>query len=142
MIEPDIELNATVARDVMRWTALGAHLWQDRQTSTVYYTGHDPTRVFMPHMVFNPSSDPLHVVWIEEQVERLGKRDAYLDTLIQEVGLDEHDVTMGYTTGYPAPARAPVVQQVLLQATPVQRCRAAVQVMRDADYPSGAQPKV
>ena len=132
MIEPDIELNAAVARDVMRWTALGSHLWQDRQTSTVYYTGHDPKRVFIPHTVFNPSSDALHAAWVEEQIWRLRKREAYFDALIQEVGLDEHNVTVAYTTGYPAPDRAPVVQQVLLQATPVQRCRAALQVVRDA----------
>ncbi len=142
MLEPDIELNATVARDVMRWTALGAHLWQDRQTSTVYYTGHDPQRVFMPHMVFNPSSDPLHAVWIEEQVGRLGKRQAYLAALIREVGLEEPALNAAYTTGYPAPEEAPVVRQAVHNATPAQRCRAAVAVVRTPGHGSGAQPKV
>jgi hypothetical protein len=123
MIEPDIELNAAVARDVMRWTALGAHLWQDRQTSTVYYTGHDPKRVFIPHTVFNPSSDALHAAWVEEQVMRLGKREAYFDALIYELacGEDTPDVEHRF-----------LVERALLHATSAQRCRAALTVVRDA----------
>ena len=49
------ELDAVVARTVMRWRSLGAHLWQDAE-GTVYYTGHDPQRVFVPHTVFHPST--------------------------------------------------------------------------------------
>jgi hypothetical protein len=55
MSAPDPELDAAVARDIMQWQSLGAHLWQDRQTGTVYYTGHDPKRVHVPHTVFQPS---------------------------------------------------------------------------------------
>ena len=133
MIEPDIELNVTVARDVMRWTALGAHLWQDRQTSTVYYTGHDPKRVFMPHTVFNPSSDPLHAAWVEEQVMRLGKRQTYIDALMYELARDGDTREAEYEL---------LVERALLHAAPTQRCRAALQVVRDAGSPSGAQHKV
>jgi hypothetical protein len=128
----DIELNAAVARDVMRWASLGAHLWQDRQTGTVYYTGHDPTRVFVPHTVFDPSRDGLHARMVEARIERLDKRHAYIDALIHEVGLEEHAINAAYTAGYPSPEHAHVVQQALLQATPAQRCQAALQAVRDA----------
>jgi hypothetical protein len=56
VLEPGPELDAAVARTVMRWRSLGAHLWQDAE-GIVYYTGHDPLRVFVPHAVFCPSSD-------------------------------------------------------------------------------------
>ena len=35
MIEPGPELDAGIARTVMQWTLLGAHLWQERQTREV-----------------------------------------------------------------------------------------------------------
>jgi hypothetical protein len=56
VVEGGPELDAAVARTVMRWRSLGAHLWQDAE-GIVYYTGHDPLRVFVPHAVFCPSSD-------------------------------------------------------------------------------------
>jgi hypothetical protein len=129
MIEPDSELNAAVARDVMRWTALGAHLWQDRHTGTVYYTGHDPTRVFVPHVVFDPSREALHAALVEHQIEHLGKWQAYLFALVHEVDLEAHAVNQAYATGYPSPEDALVVRQALRQATPAQRCRAALHGM-------------
>ncbi len=131
-MRPDIELSVAVAREVMGWTSLGAHLWHDRQTDTVYYTGHDPTRVFVPHTVFDPSRDPQQVRIVEEQIEHLGKRQAYIAALIREVELEEHAVNVAYAAGYPSPEEAPVVQQALLHASPTQRSRAAVQAVRDA----------
>jgi hypothetical protein len=125
VLEAGAELDAAVARAVMRWRSLGAHLWQNGE-GTVYYTGHDPQRVFVPHVVFRPSSDARQATWVEEQITRLGKRQAYLDALLYEVRLEEHVINAAYVTGYPAPEDAPVVQQALVHAAPVQRCRAEV----------------
>ncbi len=130
-MNPDIELNAAIARDVMCWASLGAHLWQDAH-GAVYYTGHDPERVFVPHVVFNPSSDALHAMWVEEHVGQRGKRQAYIDALIHDLRIEEHTITAAYAGGYPAPEHAHVVQQALLQATPTQRCRAALQAVHHA----------
>ncbi len=132
-MRPDIELSVAVAREVMGWTSLGAHLWHDRQTDTVYYTGHDPTRVFVPHSVFDPSRDLLHARIVEAQIEHLGKWQAYIDVLVRKVNVEDHTITWAY---------AHVVQQALLHATPVQRCRAGLQAVRAAGHGSGAYGKV
>ncbi len=124
-LEGGAELDAAVARAVMGWTSLGAHLWQDA-AGTVYYTGHAPQRVFVPHTVFHPSSDAHQAAWVEEQIGCVGKRQAYLDALLHAVRVEQHVINAAYTTGYPAPEDAQVVQQVLIHATPAQRCRAAV----------------
>ncbi len=123
--EPGPELDAAVARAVMRWRSLGAQLWQDGD-GTVYYTGHDPNRVFVPHVVFRPSSDAGQARWVEEQIRHLGKWQAYFDALLHEVRLEEHGINNAYATGYPTPKDAPMIRQALVHASPVQRCRAAV----------------
>jgi hypothetical protein len=138
VLEPGPELDAAVAHAVMRWRSLGAHLWQDAE-GTVYYTGHDPTRVFVPHTVFRPSSDIGQAIGVEAQIARLGKRQAYLDALLHALRVEEHVINVAYATGYPAPEDAPVVRQALVHATPAQRCRAAVTVCSaggagDADH--------
>ncbi len=130
-MSPDIELNAAVAREVMRWASLGAHLWRDAN-GAVYYTGHDPQRVFVPHTVFDPSYDLLHARIVEEQIEHLGKRQAYIDALIHDLRIEEHVINAAYAGGYPAPEHAHEIQQALLQATPTQRCRAAIQAVHHA----------
>ncbi len=140
-MNPDIELNAAVAHEVMRWMSLGAHLWRDAE-GTVYYTGHDPTRVFVPHTVFDPSRDPQQIRMVEAQIDHLDKRQAYLDALVREVNVEDHTLTWAYERGYPSPAHASVVWQAMQQATPAQRCRAALQAVRDVGHGSGAQPKV
>jgi len=117
-MNPGSELNAAIAREVMGWTSLGAHLWQDA-TGTVYYTGDDPQRVFVPHVVFDPSRDALYAVWVEEQLRRVGRHAAYVAALIAERAPDQ------------ATPLDPAVQ-VLLDAAPAQRCRAALKVVRDA----------
>jgi hypothetical protein len=119
------ELDAAVARTVMGWRSLGAHLWQDAD-GTVYYTGHDPTRVFVPHTVFRPSSDVGQARWVEDQMERVGKWQAYVDMLIHDLRLEEHTMHEAGATGYPAPADARMIRQALVHAPLVQRCRAAV----------------
>ncbi len=121
-MNPDIELNAAIARDVMCWASLGAHLWQDAH-GAVYYTGHDPERVFVPHVVFNPSSDALYISWVEEQMWHMGKHAAYVDALIQELAADQDT---------PKAQQTDLAVAALLQASPVQRCRAALKVVRDA----------
>ncbi len=126
--ELDVELDAAVARVVMRWTSLGAHLWQDRE-GTVYYTGHDSTRVFVPHTVFRPSSDMGQARWVEDQIRRLGTWQTYVDALIHDLRLEEHTMNDAIATGYPAPEDAPVVRQALVHASPAQRCRAAVRAV-------------
>ncbi len=131
MLEGGPELDAAVARVVMRWRSLGAHLWQDAE-GTVYYTGHDPTRVFVPHTVFRPSSDANQARWVEDQIRRLGTWQAYVDTLIHDLRLEEHTMHEAVAIGYPAPEDAQVVQQALVHATPVQRCRAAVAAVEHA----------
>jgi hypothetical protein len=131
LFESGPELDAAVARVVMRWTSLGAHLWQDA-AGTVYYTGHDPQRVFVPHVVFRPSSDALHVAWVEAQIERLGMWQVYLDALIHELRLEEHTMNEAVATGYPAPEDARVIQHVFVHASPAQRCRAAVAAVEHA----------
>jgi hypothetical protein len=125
VLEAGAELDAAVARAVMRWRSLGAHLWQDAE-GTVYYTGHDPTRVFVPHTVFHPSSDVRQIAWVEAQIAHLGKRQAYLDALIHELQFEEHSMNEAVATGYPAPEDAPVIRQALVHASLGQRCRAAV----------------
>ncbi len=124
-MNPDGDLDAAVARAVMGWTSLGAHLWQDGE-GTVYYTGHDPQRVFVPHTMFHPSSDVRQAMGVEAQIARLGKRQAYRDALLYELRVEEHAINAAYATGYPAPEDAPVVRQALVHASPAQRCRAAV----------------
>ena len=109
----------------MRWTSLGAYLWQDAE-GTVYYTGLDPTRVFVPHVVFRPSSDANQARRVEDQIRRLGTWQAYVDALIHDLRLEEHVMHEAGATGYPAPDDAPVVQQALMHASSAQRCRAAV----------------
>jgi hypothetical protein len=131
VLEPGPELDAAVARVVMRWASLGAHLWQDAE-GTVYYTGHDPQRVFVPHVVFCPSSDMGQAAWVEGQIARLGKRQAYLDALIHELRFEEHVINEAVVTGYPAPEHAPALRQALVHASPVQQCRAAVQAVEHA----------
>lgn len=134
VLEPGPELDAAVARAVMRWRSLGAHLWQDAE-GTVYYTGHDPQRVFVPHTVFRPSSDVVHAMGVEEHLRRLGRWQAYLDALIHERRVEEYGINHAYATGDPAPAQAPVVQHALLHASPVHRCRAAVAAVDHAAAP-------
>jgi hypothetical protein len=131
VLEGGPELDAAVARVVMHWASLGAHLWQDAEGS-VYYTGHDPKRVFVPHAVFCPSSDMGQAAWVEGHIVRLGKRQAYLDALIHELRLEEHVMNEAVVTGYPVPEDAPVIRQALVHATPAQRCRAAVQAVEHA----------
>jgi hypothetical protein len=115
----------------MQWQALGAHLWQDRQTSTVYYTGHDPKRVHVPHTVFQPSRDALQARWVEERVVNRGLRTAYLDALIHELNVEHHVVEAALHTGYPSAEYAPPIVRAIIDATPAQRCRAAVNVSTD-----------
>ncbi len=129
MIPPDAELDAAVARDVMQWQSLGAHLWQDRQTGTVYYTGHDPKRVHVPHTVFQPSRDALQARWVEAHLVNRGLRTAYLDALIHELKLEQHVVEAALYTGYPSAEHAPPIVRAISDATPAQRCRAAVLVV-------------
>jgi hypothetical protein len=88
--------------------------------------------VFVPHTVFRPSSDMRHATWVEEQIARLGKRQAYRDALIHDLRLEEHVLHEAVAAGYPAPEEAPVVQRALMHATPVQRCRAAMAVVKHA----------
>lgn len=124
LLEEGAELDAAVAREVMRWASLGAHLWQDAY-GAVYYTGHDPARVFVPHMVFRPSSDALHATWVEEQMRRLGTHAAYVDALIGELTPDQATLEAHH---------AGLAVHALLHAAPAQRCRAALQVVeRGAD---------
>ncbi len=133
LLDEGAELDATVARVVMRWRSLGAHLWQNGE-GTVYYTGHDPQRVFVPHTVFRPSSDMRQAMGVEAQIERVGKRQVYFDALIHDLRLEEHVMHEAIATGYPMPEDALVVQRALVHATPAQRCRAAMQaVERVAD---------
>ncbi len=89
----------------------------------------DPTRVFVPHTVFHPSNDARQATWVEDQIRRLGKRQAYLDALLYDVRVEEHVINDAYATGYPAPENALVVRQVLVHAAPAQRCRAAVRAV-------------
>jgi len=109
LLDEGAELDAAVARTVMRWRSLGAHLWQDTE-GTVYYTGHDPKRVFVPHVVFHPSSDMRQAMWVEEQMKRVGTRQAYRDALVHEVRVEEHVINDAYAMGYPAPEDAPVIR--------------------------------
>jgi hypothetical protein len=127
----DSERNAAIAHEVMHWISLGAHLWQSAD-GTVYYTGDDPARVFVPHTVFHPSTDALQAAQVEDQIRREGMWAPYLDTLILEFGAQERTIYETYATSYLAPEYAPVMQRVLLHATPAQRCRAALTVVRDA----------
>ena len=131
MMEPAIELNAAIARDVMHWASLGAHLWRDRESGEVYYTGQDPTRVFVPHTVFQPSSDLSDMRLVEAQITRRGTWQAYMAAVIRELHLEEHVINAAYATGYPTPEEAPIVRQVLQQATLTQRCRAAWEALHD-----------
>jgi hypothetical protein len=134
VFEAGPELDAAVARVVMRWRSLGAHLWQDAE-GTVYYTGHNPTRVFVPHTVFRPSSDMGQARWVEEQIAHLGKRQAYLDALIHDLRVEEYVMNEAAALDYAAPEQAPVVQLALLHASPVQRCRAAMEAVEHAADP-------
>ena len=121
-LEGGAELDAAVARAVMRWASLGAHLWQDAY-GAVYYTGHDPARVFVPHVVFRPSSDTLCATWVEEQMRRVGTHAAYVDALIGELTSDQATLE-AHQTG--------LAVHALLHAVPAQRCRAALQVVERA----------
>lgn len=129
MIEPGPELDAAIAREVMRWQSLGAHLWQDRETGTVYFTGFDPKRVFVPHEVWRPSRDALQAALVEQRMLR-ERRIAYIDALIAVVDLEIDTVMAAMEQGYPAPQHAPVVQRALLNATPAQRCQAALDAVK------------
>ncbi len=122
-MNPDGDLDAAVARAVMGWTSLGAYLWQDAY-GAVYFTGHDPARVFVPHTVFHPSTDALHAAWVEDQIARLDTRAAYVDALMGELAPDADPLEAKHRG---MGARA------LLHATPEQRCRAALQVAHDTD---------
>ncbi len=97
-----------------------------------FYTGHDPTRVFVPHTVFRPSSDVRQATWVEEHMERLSKRQVYHDALIHDLRLEEHAMHEAIATGYPTPEDALVLQQALMHASPVQRCRAALEAVAHA----------
>ncbi len=134
VLEGGPELDAAVARAVMRWRSLGAHLWQDAE-GTVYYTGHDPARVFVPHTVFHPSTDMRQARCVEEQIKHLGKRQAYRDALLYELRVEEHVINEAYTSGHPALEDAPVIRQALVHASPVQRCRAAVEAVEHVADP-------
>ncbi len=100
--QPGPELDAAVARDVMRWQPLGAQLWQDRQTGTVYFTGFDPTRVFVPHVVWRPSHNAEQAAVVEQRILR-EQRVAYIDALIAILDLEIDMVMTAMEEGYPAP---------------------------------------
>ncbi len=127
--QPGLELDAAVARDVMRWQPLGAQLWQDRQTGTVYFTGVDPTRVFVPHVVWRPSQDPQQATLVEQRMLR-EHRGAYIDALIAILDLEIDTVMTAMEQGYPAPQEASVVRWALHNATPAQRCQAALNTVK------------
>ena len=122
-MEPGPERNADVARTVMQWMPLGAHLWQDRETGMVYYTGLDPTRAHIPHTVWQPSQTPLQALAVEQHVAKTrGLREAYIAALIQELDLDTETIEAAMATGYPSADHASVIIRAILGATPAQRC--------------------